>query len=271
VANVFFLIGSPRSATTAYARILNTATNAEVHVEQAPKLRRASRDLFKGTLENPEEVLLAARSEAIQAVHSRGHIYGDKNPCYLPFLPYLFRLWESKVVLLTRDPRPVIRSMLDCFELRPVNVFSMQEDDDQSLARTPDDDPWDYSRLRPNPGQPMYERWKQTTRFEKCAWYWATFNALALDMLAAVDRERWRIVDVTNSTLEQVESVFDFLELEGFDRAQVSRMLESKINSLEELTGSCNLFPEYKDWTEEEKRIFARHAIPVMQRLGYAI
>jgi hypothetical protein len=48
-------------------------------------------------------------------------------------------------------------------------------------------------------------------------------------------------------------------------------MLESKINSLEELTGSCNLFPEYKDWTEEEKRIFARHAIPVMQRLGYAI
>jgi hypothetical protein len=161
--------------------------------------------------------------------------------------------------------------MMDCHDLRPANLFSRLEDDGVSSTMSPDDDPWDYSRLRPNPGDPMHDRWKQTSRFEKCAWYWANFNARALDTLSTVDRDKWRVVDVTSSTPEQVESVFEFLGLEGFDRDQVSRMLDSKINSLEELTGSCNLFPEYKDWTEEQKEIFARHAGPVMRRLGYAL
>ena len=271
MSEIFFIIGCPRSATTAYARILNTASNAEVYVEQAPKLRRASRELIKGNLADPEVVLLEARQSAILETLSKGLKYGDKNPCYLPFLPHIFRLWNCKVILLTRDPRAVIRSMLDCYHLRPVNVFSMYEDDGVSGARRPEDDPWDYSRLRPNPDEPMFDCWGKISRFEKCAWYWANFNERALNAFSKVSEERWRVIDVTFSTVEVFKEVFQFVGLTGFDRDEVGRLLASRINSLEELTGSCNIFPEYEKWTKEQKEILARHAGPVMERLGYKL
>ena len=265
-----FVIGCGRSATTAYARMLATATNAEIHVEQAPKLRIASRELIKGRLADPEGVLLKARREIIQETRLRGKKYGDKNMCYMPFIPYLFRLWDCKIVFLLRDPRDVVRSVLSRRQISNSNFYQMPEDGVFS-TKGPEDDPWDYSRLRPNPGDSFHDSWKDVSLFEKAVWNWTQFNEQGLAALAKCPAERWRLIDVTFGTIDLVEQTFDFLELTGFDPKIIERMLESRINSIQEKSGRDHSFPAYPHWTKTQKEILMKHAGRLMGRLGYEL
>lgn len=268
MSDIFFIIGAPRSATTSYARMLDTATNAEVFVEQAPKLRRPSRDLIKGTLADPPAALLANRRDLIETTLRKGLKYGDKNPCYLPFIPYLHRQWDCKFVLLTRNPREVLRSMMSFWTIRQDGLFNMPEDGGPE-NKTPDDDPWDYSRLRPNPGDGVFDDWREMTHLEKCAWYWAAFNATALEAFSALPPEKSCIVDVSDSNPSRVRSLFDFFDLEGFDQHRIQEMLDASINSVEEKTGRSHPYPAYSEWTEEQNAVFDRYVAPVSERLGY--
>ena len=268
MSDVFFLIGAPRSATTAYARILDTATNAVVSVEQAPKLRRESRRLIDGLLDDPRETLRATRGAAIESAHKAGLKYGDKNPCYLPFIPHLAELWDCKFILMTRDPRDVMRSMLTFSKVRR-GLFARAEDDRSSTITSPDHDPWDYSRLRPAPDDPMHANWRAAQMLEKCAWYWDAFNRRALASLALVGDDRWRLLDVSQATAAEIADVFEFLELTGFDNARVSEMLAARINSVEEKTGHGHLIAPFEDWSKEDQETLLRFAADTMHTLGY--
>jgi hypothetical protein len=265
----FFIIGCGRSATTAFARILGTATNGEAHVEQVPKLQIESRDLLKGILKDPGQTLFSLKNPAVEDARQRGKIYGDKSPTYLPFIPNIFENWQSRIIFLTRDGRDVVRSSMNWIEYYKSNGFAMVEDDPQSSRSRPEEDLWDYSRLRPNPGEPYFAEWRQLSRFEKFSWLWANFNALALRLLEREDRSRWMQIDVSTASTATFEEVFSFLGLSGFDGDQVNEMLRSRINSAVEKTGHGVKYPAWENWTDEQRGIFDRHAAGMMKRLGY--
>ena len=85
MADIFFVIGCARSGTTALVKMLNMSQNATVFVEQKPNLCIEARNLYRGILRDPKQVIQKAKSEPIQKVLSNGLKYGDKNPNYLPF------------------------------------------------------------------------------------------------------------------------------------------------------------------------------------------
>ncbi len=269
MSDVFFIIGAPCSATTAYSQILGTAWNANVYVEQTPKLRRASRELIEGRLEKPTEVLRRAREAAILGAREQGLKYGDKNPCYLPFIPYLLELWDPKFVLLTRNPKEVLRAMVS-FKLSRGGVFSLCEDEPGSTT-TAQENPWDYSRLRPQAGDPLRGRWQTLPFIEKAAWYWGEFNRRLLAALDEYGPGRACLVDVGASSVETVRDVFEFLGLRDFDRKQVARMLTARINSTREKTGRDYQCPSFENWTREQQKAAKRHLSDVAERLGYGL
>lgn len=271
MSDTIFIIGCPRSGTTAYTRLLDFAPNADVHIELPPRLRIESRDLFKGKLHEPELVLRNAKQSSIIESQSNKKIFGDKNPCYLPFIPYLNNVWDCKIVFLVRDGRDVVRSLLDWHKFKSKNVFAMHEDDPESIVVEPAADPWDYSRLRPNPGEEHYNNWSKLSRFQKCAWYWSEFNSLGMDYLSKIDNSRWKCVDVTHAGVDDVRELYEFLNLRGFDEESISKNLTARINSLQERTGQKGDAPHWSNWTDDQMAEFELYAGAIMTKLNYGI
>jgi len=268
MSDIFFIIGCVRSATTAYAQILGTARNAEVFIEQEPKLLVESRELLKGNLQDPISTLRQAKDVRIQAVLDKGLKFGDKNTSYMPFIPYLTTIWDSKIVFLIRDGRDVVRSLMDWHRFRHP-IFCMHEDDDKSELRKPEQAIWDYSRFRPNPEDPIFNRWKQMDVFEKAAWHWANYNAMALDHLSQLDPSRWIQIDVNRASIKDVKKCFDFLGLNGFNKHNVSEILYTRINRFNDGLKDADRFTHWKYWDLEELQKFEKFAGEVMSKLAY--
>lgn len=271
MSDIFFITGHGRSGTTAIARILNTATNAEVFVEQPPKLTIESRQLYDGILKDPEKILFESKNQCIQEVLNKGLKYGDKNLTYVTFIPYLLKLWNCKIIFLIRDGRDVVRSSIDFHNLHSKNIYTMAEDEEGSPKTLPDHDPWDYSRLRPLPNDPVYSRWKQLPRFQKVAWKWSKINEIALNYLADVSQEKWMLVDMSSVTVDTIKELFDFLGLTGFDRELIDRMLNKKINSLFEKIKKQSEFPHWNQWDTRTIEEFNEFARDMMKKLGYKL
>ena len=274
MADIFFIIGCARSGTTALVKMLNTSQNATVFVEQKPNLCIEARNLYRGILSDPRQVIEGAKLEPIQKVLSRGLKYGDKNPNYLPFIPYIAELWDCKFFFPVRDGREVVRSLMDWHDyysqkFSHSGVFAMKEDDPNSSTDSPKRDWWDYSRLRPNPGDPYFEEWQQLSRFEKCVWYWTNYNRKALELFSELDYRQWFQVDMKSLDRSMMREIFDFLGLDGFNADQIGEVMNTRINSLQERAGLPDKFPRWTDWTPEQRNAFDRIAGDMMECVVY--
>ena len=274
MSDIFFIIGCARSGTTALVKMLNTSQNATVSVEQKPNLCIEARNVYRGILRDPKQVIGEAKSVPIQNVLSSGLKYGDKNPNYLPFIPYIAELWDCKFLFPIRDGREVVRSLMDWHDFYSQKfshsgVFAMKEDDPNSLVDSPEQDWWDYSRLRPNPDDPYFEAWQRLSRFEKCAWHWANFNKKALGLFSELDNQRWLQVDMKSLDRFKMKQIFDFLGLDGFNADQIEEMMNARINSLQERAGLPDKFPRWTDWTQEQRNAFDRIAGDTMESMVY--
>jgi hypothetical protein len=266
--DIFFIIGCVRSATTAFAKILDTAGNANVFVEQPPKLLIESRELALGILDDPISVLRNTKHDPIQSVLRRGMKYGDKNAAYMPFIPYLNASWKCKIFLIVRDGRDVVRSLMDWHTFRHP-IFFMEEDDPHSDIRLPEGVEWDYSRIRPNPSDPYHSRWKHFTIFQKAAWHWARYNEMALERLSMLENSGWMLVKMDEVDVDTIAEAFEFLELQGFDEELIDTLLHENINRLSIDLENEERFPAWPKWSKMQKRKFDELAGKMMFRLGY--
>jgi hypothetical protein len=269
--NVFFIIGCPRSGTTAVAKILNIANNADVYVEQEPKkeLCIGARKLYKNELVNPDNFIKILRNESISKTISMGKIYGDKNPNYLNFIPFLLKIWNAKFVFIIRNGYEVVRSSLGSYKYWRGNYFALEEDGEVSKLNSPEDDWWDYSRLRPNTDNPYYADWKSMSKFEKCCWHWNEFNKNILNFIYTIPPQIHRTIDINKFKAKDYEEIFNFLGLEGYDQQKIRDMLDKKINSLKEKAGIEHDYPHWNFWSTKDKEIFNKHCRDMMTALGY--
>ena len=267
----FFIIGCPRSATTAVAKILDTARNAHVYVEQEPKkeLCIAARNLFKKEVHEPIEIIKGLRDRQICTANEKGLVYGDKNPNYLQFVAYLDLIWKAKFIFIVRDGREVVRSSMGSYRHWRGNYYGLEEDGEKSDLDHPEQDWWDYSRLRPNSGDAYYDDWKKLSRFEKCCWNWNAFNSQILSQTSKLDKDKWRLININRVNSVDFEEVFSFLGLTGFDSKKVEEILLSRVNSLMEKAGITHDFPHWDNWSQEQSEIFSKHCATMMDRLGY--
>ena len=257
-----------RSGTTSLTKILDTSSNAKIFVEQESKLCIESRDYYEGRIKSPKDILKKLKSENIKKVIDKGYIYGDKNPNYLPFISILAGLWNPKFVFVLRNGKDVAKSAMNWHEIRKGNIFGRREDDKKSEIIKPEDDWWDYSRIRPLKGEQYYENWVNMKRFEKIAWHWAKCNELILEALKRLHRERVHIVKIDDTSEIDIKKLFKFLCLEGYKREKVKNMLNSKINT-SEVNILKNSFPKWNDWDDNYMKSFNKYAGKMMEKLGY--
>jgi len=265
---VFFIVGCGRSGTTSLTRILDTASNAEVFVEQEPKLCIDSRIKYQFGMNLSDEYIMKSKKDAIRNTHKNNLVYGDKNPNFLFFIDELIANFDSKFVFVFRDGRDVVRSMMDWDAHGKVH-YGRFEDDTSSHVTQPEENFWDFARLRPREGEAFYADWRSLSKFEKLSWYWNKYNELLLDKMQGLDKNRYIKVNMTGIDADAVKKIFDFLGLEEFDEGIVATLLTSRINSIKENWNTQDMFPKWKEWDTFLRSRFDRFARPMMTTLGY--
>lgn len=267
--DIHLVTGAFRSGTTAMCHILGIATNAEVHVEDPPKMCHEARARYEGrSTADDLEAVMDARSQAAKKTLDKGLKYVDKNPNHLMFLDAAIRRFDSRTLICIRDGREVVRSMMDWHAIQGKSIFTLAEDDPDS-DRHGDDHPWDDSLLRPRPGEPLHDKWRTVSRFEHCAWYWNRYNELALEAAERHGAERVMTIDMTNADVDTYARAFAFLGLEGFDADRVTALMQARINSVKWRSGEEDRFPHWPHWDAGRTARFEALAGNMMRRLGY--
>jgi hypothetical protein len=145
--------------------------------------------------------------------------------------------------------------------------YDRYEDDDVSLLTQPEDNFWDFARLRPHKTAREYRFWRQMEKFEKFAWQWSEFNRILLDKTRFLTQDRYRLINMTKLKPKSVEKIFNFLNLYFFDLDRVTNILNSNINTVD--MENTESFPSWKDWSDDLVQKFNRYAETMMMELGY--
>ena len=271
----FFVVSCARSGSTSLTNILNQATNCECVSEPTPNLNIETRLMMEGRLKDPISLLKNTIVKRVQ--QSKYEIYGEKNVTYAPFIEPLYDLLKCKFIFIVRDGRDVVRSLIDWHELIWGSIYreckdpgNLTEEAYKKVSNLPiHKDTSDYSRPRPQPGDPHYDSWLEYSREEMCAWYWQHINRLYLDQLLKIPPTAYQILDYTKPRPSDIVEVADFLNLEGLTESKISVMLNSKINSVKSRFGVTRRYPDWPNWTSTQRRQFDEIAQKQMRQLGY--
>jgi hypothetical protein len=277
-SRIYFVTSCARSGSTSLARILDTAPNGRCLVEPTPNLNVESRDFMEGRLADPFRVIAEHIAPRVASALDGGAVYGEKNVTLGPFIPHLDALLRCRFVWILRDGRDVVTSLMNWHMEAFGNIYRecafadpLSPQAIASLAQVPPDlDTADYARPRPQPGDAWHDRWPSMSRFQMAAWYWAFINRLFAEQLRRIPADRWMRVDYTRITVDGVAHLFDFLGLQGFDRARVAEMLGQRINSLEDRFQTRGRFPHWSAWSSDQRRQFDEITGREMQEFGYA-
>ena len=266
---IFFIIGNPRSGTNAITEIFNTASNAEVYIEQEPKLRIASRLHYELVLPRPKEFIYKAKIDKIKKTLKREKIYGDKNPNYLVFVEELVELWNPKFIFIYRDPRDVVRSLIDFNKYRAPIYARYEDNKNSNIVQIEEnkDIKWDFSKLRPRRKDSIYNSWQELSLFEKCCWSWAKFNEITLEKIKRLEKDRYRLINIDKISPESLKEIFEFLNLKGFNSQKIQTIMSGKRNSIEDLVEEKERFPHWKNWKEELTNQFNKYCQSVTKKL----
>jgi len=274
---VFFILSCARSGSTSLARILNEADNGLCAIEPTPNLNVETRLAMDGQLDDPSAVVRNLVLPRVHAAAATTRVYGEKNVTYGPFIPHLYQLTHCKFIFLKRDGRDVVRSLLDWHDCMFGDVYRECADPGELTPRAlaaaaslpVHRDTSDFSRPRPTPGSAWDDHWETMSRFEMCAFYWATINDLYRDELDRLPHDAWFELDYTRPDPDDILAAADFCGLSGITRQLVQQLLANHINSLQDRAAGDPVHPRWMDWDARLRRSFHAIAGPTMQRLGF--
>lgn len=276
----FFVTGAARSGTTPLIRVLGTGCNVTVVSEPRPRFTQAVHDARRGDPVKPTQLLLKDRWPQIQEVVGRSKIYGEKDLQVFDWLPHYRTLFNGRFVYVKRDGRDVVRSLLDYHTQVNGNFYREAPDEaplsDGARHRLSDLPAsavlTERARPRPMPGDPWYDRWSELSRLQMTAWYWAHVSIAGLRHLQAMPPSRWRTIDTSNGIhVDQVQELFNFLEIEGFDADSVASVLDSGVNTIEAVARrSIERMPRWPQWPDAMRREFDEVAGAAMSELGFS-
>lgn len=272
---IFFIVTCGRSGSTSLSRILDKATNAHCASEPQPALYIESRELLEGKLINPYAVIAKNILPRVASVLDQNQIYGEKQLTLNPFIPYLYNMLNCKFIWIIRDGRDVVTSMLNWHDLVYGNIYrecrekSKLSKHAKKMLFPKEEDLADYARPRPGVNDPWSKKWKTLSRLEMIAWYWAYSNNNIASCLDSIPKEDWLCINYSQVNIDSIKKTYNFLGLEGFDEKELNNMLQSRINSVHDVTNYENRHPYWKDWSNETTNKFNIIAGEAMKKFGY--
>lgn len=261
-----FIIGAGRSGTTAMVELLKKASNGSIHTEQDPKLCIGSRMQYEKILPYPDEYIFKSKNVFIENVVDNDLIYIDKNPNYVHFIKEMSSLWKCKFVFLVRDGRDVVRSAINFHKKRGPG-YQRYEDDFASTVTQPEENFWDFSRLRPRRDDDAYSIWRSMSTFEKFTWAWVRFNEILLKEMHSLEKEDYLLIHMNSLDSKRVSNIYDFCSLKGFSEDKITTILSARVNTTK-LPPEIE-YPHWKYWSKDQYALFDSYAANMMKQLKF--
>ena len=242
----FFALSSGRCGTKTLAHLLNTATNARVYHHPRPYLINQTLQAYHENIDC-RKTFWSARRSVITDAWNDERIFGEVDHNMTPFATTIAgEIPDSKFIVLVRNPWDFVRS-------------GMRRDYYNGH-------PWDSGRLRPEPDHPDFERWQSMSQFEKVCWLWNETYTRIMEYLEDIPDERYTIVkfeDLINDP-QTTKKIFQFLELEEFNRANISTLLKKPLNKQ-----NSGDFPTPENWTGQKLQRLRDECLTVIEQFGY--
>ena len=271
-----FIVGCSRSGTTSMLEVLKLSSDSHCEMEPFPNLNHESRDLMDGRLSDPYAPLVQHVVPRVAAGLARKPVYVEKQVSLVPFIEYLAKLLNCKFIIMRRDGRDVVSSLINWHnQMFPIIYQECSEPADLSdrpraiLAEQTGPDPFDYSLPRPHKGDPWHEKWPYLTRFEMVTWYWARINEILLEQMAKLDPSRYLVVDYTDPRVPDLKTAYEFAGLDDFEEHRTGQVLARKVNSLKDRGVASPAFPYHDSWSDLHKQRFNDIAFDTMKKVGY--
>jgi len=188
-----------------------------------------------------------------------GRTYVESNAGYYGLLPILNGVYKHhRAIYIIRDGRDWVSSAMKVEELyakrgiRGIFAHNMPAASEFQA-------------------DPLYRRWKSTSRFEKLCWAWAKLNGYALDSIAQNPHARIFYFEELFSKKRGYQALQDLVtfatSLPSIERERLGKTdgwLDIKIHE------SSSEFPSWKNWTKEQTEQFWQICNPLMEKMGYA-
>lgn len=220
-------------------------------------LLKVSDDRFVGSSDYSSAIkkLYAQRSAFIRKLN--GSPYIESNIGYYGLLDTLGKVFDQyRALYIVRDGRSWIQSHMNWGQMYGKNRIQ------RIYAHT-----WPTAH---DLGEMSRGSWESMSRFGKLCWAWTRLNEFALSTIGNKSTIRYvRFEDIflsegRYSNLEDaIEFILSFDDPLPYDKGSIVGWLEKKIHSSE------SAFPEFQNWSKDQKDHFHRICDPLMNRLGY--
>ena len=246
---LLFVMGSGRSGTQLIANLLDASGKSVVFHEPNFMEDVGTMDMLR---RDPVQAVRYWQEFRCVELYRRwksapeGMMYGEVNGTIRYQVQAIKQLFpEAKMVLMTRDGRGVVRSVMGWRQFygpRSKGAFA----------------------LAPLPGDPFELEWPNMNRFERICWGWQDTYEL---LMRHIPSTHWL-------TLEQSTSDFDYFDRQFTQNVSLSishelwhqHTTQKSRNATKEYS-----FPAWDQWTDAQKLAFNRICGPTMRKLGYSI
>jgi hypothetical protein len=227
--NWVFIVGCGRSGSKSLATALSKQLRAIVLHEPEPNLFEEYASLYEHeNRARSHEILETRKFPAIRRL-ARNEQYVEINGALTPCIPELL-VAGARVILLVRDGRDVVRSIMDRHHYREPLV----------------------SRYPPPVG--AMPSWRAMSRFAKVCWLWNLVNITALRYLRAATPKAQLVVRLEDLIAGQTHNLCEF-----FGISQLQLPVQNRTESPR--------FPCWPLWSGTQRHEFVRFAGRAMKAL----
>ena len=252
----FFATGPGRCGTLLLSKVLDCSDVVLCNHEHS-----INTTLLKKSIQKKKPGLLVKDANStlyptIRKCNNSGWTYGESSGHLYPLFPELFAKYEfgARFILLTRHPESFIRSALARGFFSP-------------------DHPHGLEHVIPPRDTEIGSRWKVTSPFEKCAWYWAMVIGRVYRFFLTIPDSLYKIVRIEDMRIELVEELYDFLMITDFfkKRSSIEKILSERHNAtpgqgderfLNPFSQEILLGPK-STWNTDQLSAFKKHTDPM--------
>jgi len=240
---LFFGFAFFRSGTTFLADFLNKNLPDSI-VQHEPDL--SDYLYYTKAFQNETETFNYIKDYRLAEIYNRVHtfpikIYGEVNPFLRRHCIALKQFCpQAKQFHIVRDGREVLRSLMTRNFFGPNHFWT--------------------SLIYPSPDDDFIQHWKEHSRFEKICWLWISDNEYLRNNVHHLVQFENLISDYDYFK----EALTDYLGIPTIDPDTWNKGIRKTMNQT-----PAHSFPSFKDWSDDEKKIFERICGEEMVLLGY--
>ena len=193
--------------------LLNQAANATCEHDTVFRRESMAACYARGDGSEYDRDIRTALMPGLERQRVAGMILGVSCPhCHFA-IPRLYETLgaAARFVLIIRKPEDFARSALARGFFDPAHPHFCEQ-------------------ITPIPADAIAARWGEATPLEKCLWYWSLVNGMAIDNLATLPPNLWRILRMEDFSIEAIRNLATFLGLTGLTTEMIREALSKGVN-----------------------------------------